>query len=120
MGVPLVLAIHAEKDTVSSYEDMDMILEKIRYLGGTTQMVVVPEEQANVDTKKSTTYHGYFSFALTNPTSDMALYRPILAVLLDPQLQYRRVPPPPPVLSEEEMALRAMEADMAAIAAAAQ
>merc|ERR1711879_416925 len=90
--VPLVLAVHAPTDTVSSYTDMVEILRKIQSFGGDAKMVTVPEEEANSDSSgknKSKTGHGYYSFALTKETSDTVLYEPIKAALMSERCIYK-------------------------------
>lgn len=107
--IPVTIAIHSESDTLSSYHDMEVIIERIVKSGGSAALVTVPEELANSDSsgKKSKMSHGYFKFALHKETSEAALYGPIKTALWSDSCVYRKD-------------IAAMEADMAAINAAAQ
>lgn len=76
--VPLVMAVHAPDDTVSSFKDTKMIIETVKSFKGNTVIIPVPSELSDSDAsrkKKTKLGHHYWSASLLSPeTSDMLFY----------------------------------------------
>jgi len=76
-AVRLVVAVHAEKDTVSSFNDVKTIIEEIQKHGGEAELVHVPDEAADSDPnrkRKQKRGHFYFNYSLLNDSSEQVLY----------------------------------------------
>mmetsp|Transcript_46450 Transcript_46450/g.86839 ORF Transcript_46450/g.86839 Transcript_46450/m.86839 type:complete len:356 (+) Transcript_46450:81-1148(+) len=77
--VPIVLALHAKKDSMSSFRDVKAIIEYVKdagYKRGSQHIVElfeVPDEKADSDRnkrKKRNSGHHYFNYALLDGTSE--------------------------------------------------
>lgn len=82
--VPVVLAVHAETDNVSSFKDTSHIVAHIQDCGGKAHLHVVPSDQANSDCRrknKNPMGHSYFTYSLLGETSEDAVWEHIRAGL---------------------------------------
>jgi dienelactone hydrolase len=74
--VPSLLAVHAERDSVSSYTDAAAIIDKVRSLGGRAKLLTVPDDMADSDRgskKAKRSGHQYF-YTLINDTGEGLFY----------------------------------------------
>ncbi|CAJ1366355.1 unnamed protein product, partial [Effrenium voratum] len=77
--VPIVLALHARKDSMSSFRDVKCVINQAKECadhngtGSVVKLFQVPDEQADSDKnrkKKRISGHHYFNFALLDDTSE--------------------------------------------------
>jgi len=83
-GVPILVAIHAPRDTVSSIKDMRAIVEAVVEHGGRSELVEVPDEKANSDAsakKRKKSSHGYYHYSLLQESAEDILYAKLRGVL---------------------------------------
>lgn len=93
--IPVVMAIHAPADTISSYNDAALIIQAVsqrmerRPTGsrrGGAVMVTVPNDKANSDAKRrgrKKQCHSYFTHSLVSEDSVDEVWAPLLLLLLD-------------------------------------
>mmetsp|Transcript_41353 Transcript_41353/g.95790 ORF Transcript_41353/g.95790 Transcript_41353/m.95790 type:complete len:576 (+) Transcript_41353:150-1877(+) len=87
--VPLVLAVHAQRDAVSNFDDTEAIVRAIRAHAGCAEVVVVPDDMADSDLsrkRKSRLGHSYYNYALLHDTSEEVLYSRLRRVLAGAQV----------------------------------
>jgi len=78
--VPIVIAIHAQSDTVSHFKDNEAIIETVRSQdkGGVAELIEVPSSHADSDPgrkNKPKLGHNYFNYALLDATSEGVLWQ---------------------------------------------
>lgn len=89
--VPLVLAIHAKADTVSSFSDTKHIVETIQHSGGNADLVIIEKDAADSDPgkRKVKAGHNYFYHSLLNESSESVLWSRLRIGLDNLDLQRR-------------------------------
>lgn len=83
-SVPVVIAVHAPNDSISSFGDMASIIQRVRAEGGESELIEVPDEQADSDPgrkKKARAGHHYFNYSLLAETSQQVFYQRLLAAM---------------------------------------
>jgi len=83
--VRVVIAVHAEQDIVSVFEDAEAIIGAIKTRGGNAELVVVPEHKTNTDLSRRSKLkkhnHAYYNYTFLSDDCDEVLYSRLRAAL---------------------------------------